>query len=212
MMRSGALRRRSGERLAAAEAAPAHGQIPGGVPRRRRLARAHRPERDQPRGRILKDEAIDEIAAQAPTDADALEPAALGAEGLRRLALRTRAGRGDHARRWRIRRPTRRRSSARPRPPRPAAGAVVELLKVLLKARAEDAGVASKLIATVADLEKIAGDDRADTAGAARLAARGVRRGRAEAEARRAGAGAGRRAGARGAGAPRGAGDGLASP
>jgi ribonuclease D len=45
----------------------------------------------------------------------------------------------------------------------PAAGAVVELLKVLLKARAEDAGVASKLIATVSDLEKIAGDDNADT-------------------------------------------------
>jgi ribonuclease D len=32
---------------------------------------------------------------------------------------------------------------------------------VLLKARAEDAGVASKLIATVSDLEKIAGDDAA---------------------------------------------------
>jgi ribonuclease D len=34
---------------------------------------------------------------------------------------------------------------------------------VLLKARAEDAGVASKLIATVADLEQIAGDDNAKT-------------------------------------------------
>ncbi len=45
----------------------------------------------------------------------------------------------------------------------PPNGAVVELLKVLLKARAEDAGVASKLIATVADLEKIACDDEADT-------------------------------------------------
>jgi ribonuclease D len=51
-----------------------------------------------------------------------------------------------------------------PRPaPQPAAGAVVELLKVLLKARAEEAGVASKLIATVSDLEKIAADDAADT-------------------------------------------------
>ena len=40
---------------------------------------------------------------------------------------------------------------------------MVELLKVLLKARAEDAGVASKLIATVSDLEKIASDDEADT-------------------------------------------------
>src|SRR5919206_458938 len=29
--------------------------------------------RDQPRGRILKDEAIDELAAQAPTDAQALD-------------------------------------------------------------------------------------------------------------------------------------------
>ena len=46
----------------------------------------------------------------------------------------------------------------------PAAGAVVELLKVLLKARAEEAGVASKLIATVSDLELIANDDAADTA------------------------------------------------
>jgi ribonuclease D len=45
----------------------------------------------------------------------------------------------------------------------PAAGAVVELLKVLLKARAEEAGVASKLIATVADLEQIANDDEAAT-------------------------------------------------
>jgi ribonuclease D len=39
----------------------------------------------------------------------------------------------------------------------------VELLKVLLKARAEEAGVASKLIATVSELEKIAADDAADT-------------------------------------------------
>ena len=41
---------------------------------------------------------------------------------------------------------------------------MVELLKVLLKARAEDAGVASKLIATVPDLEKIASDDTAPVA------------------------------------------------
>ena len=41
---------------------------------------------------------------------------------------------------------------------------MVELLKVLLKARAEDAGVASKLIATVSDLEKIAADDEAEAA------------------------------------------------
>ncbi len=41
---------------------------------------------------------------------------------------------------------------------------MVELLKVLLKARAEEAGVASKLIATVSDLEQIANDDETDNA------------------------------------------------
>ena len=44
----------------------------------------------------------------------------------------------------------------------PPAGATLELLKVLLKAKSDNAGVASKLIATVADLEKIAVDDEAD--------------------------------------------------
>ena len=34
---------------------------------------------------------------------------------------------------------------------------------MLLKARAEDAGVAPKLIATVSDLEKIAAEDEPDT-------------------------------------------------
>ncbi len=117
--------------------------------------------RDQPRGRILKDEAIDELAAQAPTDAAALDrlrgvpkgfsgskfgPDLLAAikEGLRDpegYAPKIDRERG---------------------PQNLAAGAIVELLKVLLKARSEDAGVASKLIATVSDLEKIANDDNAD--------------------------------------------------
>ena len=39
---------------------------------------------------------------------------------------------------------------------------MVELLKVLLKAKSDNAGVATKLIANVADLEKIANDDNAD--------------------------------------------------
>jgi ribonuclease D len=119
--------------------------------------------RDQPRGRILKDEAIDEIATQAPTDAeqlDRLRSAPKGFSGSRygpellaaiREALKDPEAyapvieRARHA-------------------PSPAAGAVVELLKVLLKARAEEAGVASKLIATVADLELIANHDEAATA------------------------------------------------
>jgi len=118
--------------------------------------------RDQPRGRILKDEAIDELATQAPTDAEALDrlrSVPKGFSGSRfgpellaavREALQDPEGYAPVIERQKT-------------PPSPAAGAVVELLKVLLKARAEEAGVASKLIATVSDLELIANDDEAST-------------------------------------------------
>lgn len=117
-------------------------------------------ERDQPRGRILKDEAIDELATQAPADAaglDKLRGVPKGFSGSKfgpglleaiREALKDPEGYAPVI--------------ERPGGPPPAnAGAVVELLKVLLKARSEDAGVASKLIATVSDLERIAADDEA---------------------------------------------------
>ena len=119
--------------------------------------------RDQPRGRILKDEAIDEVATQAPIDADQLDrlrSVPKGFSGSRfgpdLLAAIREALKDPEAYA-----PVIERSRAAPSP---AAGAVVELLKVLLKARAEEAGVASKLIATVSDLELIANDDEADTA------------------------------------------------
>ena len=119
--------------------------------------------RDQPRGRILKDEAIDEVATQAPIDADQLDrlrSVPKGFSGSRfgpdllaaiREALRDPEAYAPVVERSRT-------------APSPAAGAVVELLKVLLKARAEEAGVASKLIATVSDLEQIANEDDADNA------------------------------------------------
>jgi len=118
--------------------------------------------RDQPRSRILKDDAIDELASQAPTDAGQMErlrSVPKGFAGSRfgpelldtiREALRDPEASAPVLEKTRA-------------PHNPAAGAVVELLKVLLKARAEDAGVASKLIATVSDLEQIAQDDNADT-------------------------------------------------
>jgi ribonuclease D len=119
-------------------------------------------QRDQPRGRILKDEAIDELAAQAPTEVEALNrlrsvPKGFGGSryGPELIEAIAEALKDPEAYAPKIERDT--------TPVSPAAGAVVELLKVLLKARAEDAGVASKLIATVADLEKIASDDRADS-------------------------------------------------
>src|SRR5690606_31372669 len=116
--------------------------------------------RDQPRGRILKDEAIDEVATQAPTDAeglDRLRSVPKGFSGSRfgpelLAAIREALKNADDYAPV-VEKPKTQSS--------PAAGAVVELLKVLLKARAEDAGVASKLIATVSDLEAIANDDDA---------------------------------------------------
>ena len=118
--------------------------------------------RDQPRGRIIKDEAIDELATQLPTDTEALSrlrSAPKGFAGSRfapeLLSVIREALASPEAHAPQVDKP-------KTQPPPQGAGAVVELLKVLLKARAEDAGVASKLIATVSDLEKIAADDQAD--------------------------------------------------
>ncbi|MFC0634372.1 ribonuclease D [Brevundimonas balnearis] len=117
-------------------------------------------ERDQPRGRILKDEAIDEIATQGPTDPDAFNRLRSVSKGFgaSRLGLdlteelkRVLADPEAHAPKL-----------ERPRHNQPAPPSVVELLKVLLKAKSDNAGVASKLIATVSDLEKIAVTDDAD--------------------------------------------------
>ena len=117
--------------------------------------------RDQPRGRIIKDEAMDELATQAPQDA----------EGLNRLRALPKGFGGSkfapdllEALRVAMQDPEAYAPVIeRGPPPAQNQGAVVELLKVLLKARAEDAGVAAKLIATVADLEKIAATDEAST-------------------------------------------------
>jgi ribonuclease D len=117
-------------------------------------------ERDQPRGRILKDEAIDEIAAQGPTDPEAFNrlrsvPKGFGASrlGMELSAELKRVLADPEAHAPRLERP----SHNQPAPP-----SVVELLKVLLKAKSDNAGVATKLISSVADLEKIAVDDHAD--------------------------------------------------
>jgi ribonuclease D len=119
-------------------------------------------QRDMPRSRVLKDDAIDEVATQLPVDADGLNRlrsvpkgfagSRYGPDLLAAIKKGMTAPDGYA--------PVIDRSGP---PPSPAAGAVVELLKVLLKARSEDAGVASKLIATVSDLEKIANDDNATT-------------------------------------------------
>ena len=117
-------------------------------------------ERDQPRGRILKDDAIDEIAAQAPTDPEAFNrlrsvPKGFGASrlGLELTEELKRVLADPEAHAPKLERP----SHNQPAPP-----SVVELLKGLLKTKSDNAGVATKLIANVADLEKIALSDTAD--------------------------------------------------
>jgi ribonuclease D len=116
-------------------------------------------ERDVPRGRVLKDDVIGDIAVQAPTSIERLG-------NLRSLP------RGFERSRWgeaiveAVQRGLARDAKGLPRfdRPKPAVNgqATVELLKVLLRMTAERHGVAAKVIATVDDLDRIAADDAAD--------------------------------------------------
>jgi ribonuclease D len=115
--------------------------------------------RDVPRGRVLKDEAIGDIAMHAPTTTE-------------RLASLRSLPRGFERSKWgaeiieAVKRGLARDPSELPRLDKPRQGvngtATVELLKVLLRMASEQHGVAAKVIATVEDLERIAVDDRAN--------------------------------------------------
>ena len=116
--------------------------------------------RDVPRSRVLKDDALVEIALAAPRTEEALSNLRAIPRGLERsrsgaeiLAAIERAMARDPATLPAIERD--RRSSN---------GATVELLKVLLRQVCEETGVAAKMIATVDDLEAIAANDNADVA------------------------------------------------
>jgi ribonuclease D len=115
--------------------------------------------RNVPRGRVLKDDAIADIAVQAPTTIERLG-------NLRSLP------RGFERSKWgeaivaAVQRGLARDARTLPQLERPKprinGQATVELLKVLLRMTAERHGVAAKVIATVEDLERIASDDAAD--------------------------------------------------
>jgi ribonuclease D len=115
--------------------------------------------RDVPRGRVIKDEVIGDIAVQAPTT-------------IERLGHLRSLPKGFERSRWgeqiidAVKRGIERDPKTLPRLDRfrPAANgaAIVELLKVLLRMTAERHGVAAKVIATVDDLDRIAADDAAD--------------------------------------------------
>ncbi|MGA7581156.1 MAG: ribonuclease D [Pseudolabrys sp.] len=115
--------------------------------------------RDVPRGRVIKDDVIGDIAVQAPTS-------------IERLGHLRSLPKGFERSRWgeqiieAVKRGLERDSKTLPRLERfrPAANgaATVELLKVLLRMTAERHGVAAKVIATIDDLDRIAADDEAD--------------------------------------------------
>jgi len=116
--------------------------------------------RDVPRGRVLKDDAIYEIAAQQPTTQQALSQ-------LRTIPRGFERSRAADDILGAVRKALDIPRDQLPKVPkhRPATngnGAAVDLLKVLLKMISESHGVASKIIATVDDLEAIAGDDQAE--------------------------------------------------
>ncbi len=115
--------------------------------------------RDVPRSRVLKDEAIADIAVQAPTTTEKLKNLRSLPKGFERSrwgeAIVAAVARGLARDMKTLPLPSRARSAGN-------GGAVVELLKVLLRMISERHHVAAKVIATVDDLERIAADDRAD--------------------------------------------------
>ena len=115
--------------------------------------------RDMPRSRVLKDEVIADIAVHAPTTLEKLKH-------LRSLPKGFERSRWGEAIVGAVERGLERDPKTLPRPARlpPSTNglASVELLKVLLRMISERHHVAAKVIATVDDLERIAGDDHAD--------------------------------------------------
>jgi ribonuclease D len=116
-------------------------------------------QRDLPRGRVLRDEALIEIASHAPRRVEALART-------RGLAKGTAEGRLGKEILDAVEQ-----GLADPDPPPavpqkaqnpPGLGPIIELLRVLLKQRCEDFEVAQKLVASADDLEAVAADDNAD--------------------------------------------------
>ena len=119
-------------------------------------------DRDTPRGRVMKDDAIYEIAQQHPRDEKALSRLRALPRGFEKSRFATSLLEAIDAAHNIA-------TEDLPQVPRQVrapegAGAATEMLKVLLKVVAEQNAVASKVIATASDLEKIAADDEADVA------------------------------------------------
>jgi ribonuclease D len=117
--------------------------------------------RDVPRSRVLKDDAVGDIVTHAPTSLERLGNLRSLPKGFDRskwgsdiIAAVQRGLARDPATLPKLEKPRNNSNGA----------AIVELLKVLLRMTSERHAVASKVIATVDDLEQIAADDQADVA------------------------------------------------
>ena len=137
--------------------------------------------RDVPRSRVLKDDILVEVALAAPRTQETLGNLRAFPRGMER----SRAGEEILAavERGLARDPKTLPKLERERRGGNGSAATVELLKVLLRQVSDESGVAGKMIATVDDLEAIAGNDTRRRAGAAGLAAQAVRRARARTQA-----------------------------
>lgn len=119
-------------------------------------------DNNQPRGRILKDDAVCELAIQRPLDAAGFDKLRAVPRGFGRSAaggeiialLKTIEA---------IPKSELPKLAERPRGPSPK-GPVGDLIRVLLKAVSEREGVASRIIATSDDIDQIVLDDEADVA------------------------------------------------
>ncbi|MET1415149.1 ribonuclease D [Roseibium sp. HPY-6] len=118
--------------------------------------------RNVPRNRVIKDDAIYELAAQQPQDPDGISRLRTIPRGFERSKSADEILNAIH-------RALKLPKEKLPKLPKgrqapDGSAAAVDLLKVLLKMVSEANGVAAKVIATVDDLEKIAADDAADVA------------------------------------------------
>ncbi|WP_304617800.1 ribonuclease D [Paracoccus sp. (in: a-proteobacteria)] len=121
-----------------------------------RFREAYAQERDIPRSRVFKDDAMIELASTKPlTEADL---------GRSRLLLReARKGEIANGILAAVKAGIETRDLPQPKseePGRPGNAALSDLLRVLLKAKADAAGVAPKLIASASDLDAIATGER----------------------------------------------------
>ncbi len=117
-------------------------------------------ERNVPRGRVIKDDAIYEIAQQQPRDAEAMSRLRTIPKGWERSSMATGL---LNAVNLALDLP----KEDMPRLPKSVqspegAGAAAELLKVLLRLVTEEHGVAAKVVATTDEIDRIAAEGDAD--------------------------------------------------